>query len=274
MGQKSNITTIRKFLQSINLLTYSSNEFLIGFNFLQNFQRFCQIKNIIIVNPTLNFVGNKAYFVISIFVRSAKLKKLKKRVRNKFKKSSLDKKNLLPVFKQFANFLLHNLKKLRVHLLNLKVVLLNKELMKKRLFLRSLYLRNQFVRDSLFPRRYNLFFDFLKISCLFSFKKVDAKVFLFILGQCFKFLPKQKHARFFSFINKLFKLFFKLNKQMLGIKLLICGRLKGKLRKKKFYIQSGAIPNQTISKDIQFSKLHVFSRYGVFGFKLWSSINL
>ena len=53
------------------------------------------------------------------------------------------------------------------------------------------------------------------------------------------------------------------------VKFLIGGRLKGKLRKKRFFIQTGTVPVQSISKDIEFNRLHIFSKYGVFGFKLW-----
>jgi ribosomal protein S3 len=59
------------------------------------------------------------------------------------------------------------------------------------------------------------------------------------------------------------------DKSILGLKLLIGGRLKGKLRKKKIFIQTGKIPVQTIAQDIEFTRLHVFSKYGVFGFKFW-----
>jgi hypothetical protein len=82
-------------------------------------------------------------------------------------------------------------------------------------------------------------------------------------------------------MKKVFNLFFKdhfqKNSKILGLKLLIAGRLKGKLRKKKIFIQAKtdknqitSIAGQTISKDIEFTKLDVFSRYGVFGFKLWT----
>ena len=54
-----------------------------------------------------------------------------------------------------------------------------------------------------------------------------------------------------------------------GIKFSLAGKFKGKLRKSKVFIQEGKVPVQSISKDVEFCKTFVFTRYGVFGFKLW-----
>ena len=54
-----------------------------------------------------------------------------------------------------------------------------------------------------------------------------------------------------------------------GIKFSIAGKFKGKLRKSRVSIQVGKVPVQSISKDVEFSKTNVFTRYGVFGLKLW-----
>lgn len=266
MGQKSNLTTIRKFLKHINLLTFSSKEFLIGFNLLEFFNRFCNLKNIFVVNTALNFIGTKAYLTLLIFVRSVKIKKLQKRI--KFQLST-KRKDSFKNITFFSQFFLKKLEQLKINFLNLKIILINKQLIKEKKLLRFFYLRNQFFRESLFPRRYNLFFDFLKISCLLALKKIPSKTFLYFLGQIFKFLPKKKHARFFSFVKKVFSLFFNVKTNIMGLKLLIGGRLKGKLRKKKIFIQLGKIPSLTISKDIEFNRIHVFSKHGVFGFKFW-----
>ena len=270
MGQKSNLTTVRKFLKNINLFTYSKQEFLIGFNFLEHFNRFCNLNNSIIVNPNLNFIGSQMYLTFSLFVRSAQIKKIKKRLKIKRNKLKFNTR-FLDVF--FDSILKH-LKLLRINLLNVKITLLNNYLISEKFFLRFLYLRIQFFRDSLFPRRYNLFFDFLKISSLFISRKIPAQTFLFFLGQIFKFVPKKKHNRYFSFIKKTFNLMLDYDKSILGLKLLIGGRLKGKLRKKKIFIQTGKIPVQSIAQDIEFTRLHVFSKHGVFGFKLWVCFKL
>ena len=81
MGQKANLNTVRKFFKNINLLTSSSKVFLTGFNFLNSFNRFCNIKNIIVVTPTLNFIGSKAVLNLLFFIRTAKLKKTIKQIK-------------------------------------------------------------------------------------------------------------------------------------------------------------------------------------------------
>ena len=56
--------------------------------------------------------------------------------------------------------------------------------------------------------------------------------------------------------------------KILGAKFSISGRLKGKPRTNTLKILSGKIPCQTHSAAINYSKLHAFTRYGVFGLKL------
>ena len=95
------------------------------------------------------------------------------------------------------------------------------------------------------------------------------------MGDIFKFLPKHKHAKFLIFLTKTFKMFIGFNTDkknsfsIKGIRFLICGRIKGKLRKSKSLIQVGKVPVQSISKNIDYVKKDVFTKNGVFGFKLW-----
>jgi len=55
---------------------------------------------------------------------------------------------------------------------------------------------------------------------------------------------------------------------LIGLKFLISGRLRGKLRKKKKYIQTGTVPIQQFKNYIEFETTQVLTRYGVFGLKL------
>jgi ribosomal protein S3 len=56
---------------------------------------------------------------------------------------------------------------------------------------------------------------------------------------------------------------------LLGIKFIIKGKLKGKRRKSNSIINIGQIPVQSLYKHIEFSKTHAFTVYGTFGLKLW-----
>mgnify|MGYP001987542308 CR=1 FL=1 len=56
---------------------------------------------------------------------------------------------------------------------------------------------------------------------------------------------------------------------ILGVKVLIKGRIKGKPRSNTVSIVKGLTPIQSISKNIEYSKLNVYTLNGAFGFKLW-----
>jgi ribosomal protein S3 len=58
-------------------------------------------------------------------------------------------------------------------------------------------------------------------------------------------------------------------KAILGVKLIISGKIKGKPRSTTTCIQVGSVPSQSLAKDISFSKIHVYTLYGSFGFKIW-----
>ena len=127
----------------------------------------------------------------------------------------------------------------------------------------------------LFNRRFSLFIDFLKINTLFIQSKLPLKVYLNVLGQIFKILPKHKHNRFLLFLKIVFQTLIlnstsdSSNGNILGIKLLINGRLKGKPRSNLTCIQVGSTPIQSLSKNVDFAKTHVYTLNGVFGFKIW-----
>ena len=57
--------------------------------------------------------------------------------------------------------------------------------------------------------------------------------------------------------------------KILGMKFIISGKIKGKLRARNTSIQIGLIPISTHNKNIEFSKTSVFTIYGTYGIKLW-----
>lgn len=273
MSQKANLQTVRKFVRTINLLTSSSSEFLKGFTFSNYFHDFFRKKNVLINSLNLNFIGNKAQLSISLFVCTSKIKFLTSRI-------TTPKVLKTPLKGQISNFIFKELNFLGINFLVLKFLLLNKFCLnfKKNIDLKTLFLKFRTFKDVLFARRNSLFFDLLKISFLFKKGLVTSKLFLSLLVQTFKVLPKRKHARFLSLVKKLFKILTEEERNtlvdkpvesILGLKCLISGKLKGKLRTQRFHIQHGKLALQTISKNIEYSKLHAFTRYGTFGFKIW-----
>jgi len=96
----------------------------------------------------------------------------------------------------------------------------------------------------------------------------------------FRVLRKKKHSSFISFIKRFFSVLifsipeqtkiFKYNHNPIkGIKFLINGKIKGKARSSTTCVTLGQVPIQTLDSNIDFSKVHVFTIYGVFGLKLW-----
>jgi hypothetical protein len=68
---------------------------------------------------------------------------------------------------------------------------------------------------------------------------------------------------------KLLKLISPLNFYINGLKLIVNGKIKGKLRSSFSSVKSGSVPIQTINKNIDFAQIHVYTLYGAFGLKLW-----
>jgi len=266
MSQKANLQTIRKILRNINLVTLSPVEFSKGFNLLTYFNEFFRVKNVLINSSNLNFIANRIQLNFSVFVCSSRIKKIT---------GQFFFKTINQIKNGVSNFILKELKILGVSVLVLKITLLNKFCLsfKKNKLLKLFYLRHRAFKDGLFARRNNLFFDLLKVSFLLSKNLVTSNLFLFLIVQLFKILPKRKHARFLLLIKKLFKTFCEdtknVNSSISGLKFLISGKLKGKLRTQRSCIQVGKVATQTISNNIEYSKTHVFTRYGVFGFKFW-----
>lgn len=149
--------------------------------------------------------------------------------------------------------------------------------------LRFLYKKLKRFEKSLFDRRKPLFIDLIKISSLFIYNKVNAEFFLNILAETFGLILKKNHSKFLRFIKLFFKIICSqkeylskktglyLNNPILGLKLLINGKLRGKPRASTVLIEVGSVPLQTLNMEIEFSKKHVYTRYGAFGFQLWVS---
>jgi small subunit ribosomal protein S3 len=80
----------------------------------------------------------------------------------------------------------------------------------------------------------------------------------------------KKHNFFLNFLTQALFLLVKSKLSCIkGLKILIKGRLNGKLRAKSKLIEIGKIPLQTINSKINYSTSVSYSLYGTFGFKVW-----
>lgn len=151
-----------------------------------------------------------------------------------------------------------------------KITLLNKQVNIK--IVRIINSKLKFFKKMLFSRRFDLYYDFLKLTSLLITKKLKIGVYNVILGKIFKFLTKKSHNKFFNFLKKIAHLVTR-SSTIGGIKFGINGKLKGKLRAKSFKLEVGKIGVQTITSDIDFSKVHINTLYGCFGLKTWIKYN-
>jgi len=274
MGQKTNVLTLRKLKPQLNLISENSKSFLYGFNFLKNFEKLLSRKGILVLDKTLNLENNKIFFTLTTFFRSQKTINYRRKRLIKKKPNNFSLNLETPFlhlfsrqFKLFSNsFLAVNFKSI------------NKFLNKK---LASHFYENiKRFNGILFSRRFNLFIDFIKFSSFFVQSKINSSLYLFMLGQIFRVLPKRKHTRFIFFLKNLFKFIVEkapnfLDKQNIkttkikGIKFVINGKLQGKTRADSTSIQIGSVPIQSIGKNVDFSRLHVYTLYGAFGFQMW-----
>jgi hypothetical protein len=129
-------------------------------------------------------------------------------------------------------------------------------------------------KGTLFNRQTNIYIDLLNLAFLYSFSKNNFKALGSMIVKIFFFTQKRNHAKFFRFLKKLFRLLIitlkrKTNKLM-GIKIQIKGRLKGKPRAKKFVMGIKSVPVQRLNLTIEYhDETAMTIKHGTFGFKFW-----
>lgn len=264
MGQKSNTLTLRTYKERLDLRSTNSKETLDLIESINVLKRSFDKKGIIIAYHTINTMSQTCYLTLNVFYKTERLLKFRKIIRLSLKKLKKNAKKNKILTTQLFNKTFAN------KLLILNMVLLNKSINKK--ILKFLYNDFKSFKNMLFSRRFNLFIDFLKLTSLFVEQKIDIKVYLPVLGRIFKILPKRMHSKFFFFLKHLIKVLIdktNIDTKVKGVHVVINGKLKGKLRSSTLKMLVGKIGTQTISSKIDFSKLHVFTMYGTFGFKMW-----
>lgn len=272
MGQKSNLQTIFSLNHSYNLINNNSKTFLINLKFLNFLKILFEKKNVLLLETNVIILNNICYCYFNFFFKSKKILSLKKKRRNA--KTLLKAKKYLKLNK----FLNKTLRLNRNTLIFFSIKNLNRVINKKLIKFFYQYLK-RFAR-MYFQRTFNLFIDFIKICSLFCEGKVKSKTFLLFLNFIFKSISKKAHLRFLSFLKDLFRTIIyrapfisKIVKQnpILGIKLMISGRLRDKPRASFHCIQEGSLSTTCLSHQLDYSRIHVYTILGVFGFKIWIS---
>ncbi len=244
----------------------NQNKFLITNSFLikQELTNALFRKDILVSNIDISQSNNTTALNLEAFTRTSKLlkyrKTLKKRGLNNSKYIKYNKVNEL-LLNSFKNQFSSN--NLLINYANI-----NKKIDKKALT--NYFKTFRKFSTVLFSRGFNLFIDFLKIVSLIDQNKINPKVFLLILGQIFKNLTKKKHTKFIFFIKTIFdSLITSEDNNVIGIKLVINGRLMGKTRASTVKIERGSLSLNTVNSGCIAEKMHVYTLYGAFGFKIW-----
>ncbi len=242
--------------------------FLLSYQFSSFFQQLLYKKNILTTDFSLIVNSSNLIFNFTVFFRKKRLLSLRKQ---KLKKNKI----ISSINIELLNFLLKNIKKdFNCNQILVKFSLLNKLLIVP-FFFKFLKKKLKYFKKTLFERHIFLYYDFLKITVLFQLGHVNIDCFLLMFAEIFERLHKGKHAKFFKFIRVFFTLLIKRYKyysfyrKIIGVKFKISGKLKGKLRANSVAFKFGSIPINTFDKNIESSKIDVFTIYGTYGFKLW-----
>lgn len=217
-----------------------------------------------IITSKLNLSQSNNNLIVSIngFTRTSKLLKYRKLLKSNYTPKYRKSNNLNQLFtNKFNNSFKKN--NLLINYINLN------QLINKSLLLKNYKVFRKF-GSGLFSRGFNLFLDFLKIITLVEQQLITPKAFLFILGQVFRNSNKKKHTRFVLFIKTIFDtLINSSDKKILGAKFIINGRLMGKTRASTIKIERGSLALNTVNSGCVNDKMHVYTLYGAFGFKIW-----
>jgi hypothetical protein len=244
----------------------NQNKFLITNSFLikQELTNALFRKDILVSNIDISQSNNTTALNLEAFTRTSKLlkyrKTLKKKTLNNSRYKNYSKVNSLilnSLKNQFTN------SNLLVNYTNI-----NRKIDKK--VLTNCFKAFRKFSTVLFSRGFNLFIDFLKIVSLVDQNKINPKMFLLILGQIFRNLTKKKHTKFIFFIKTIFdNLITSENNNVIGIKLVINVKLMGKTRASTVKIERGSLSLNTVNSGCIAEKMHVYTLYGAFGFKIW-----
>ena len=238
-----------KYIKNLNLnfnnvIKFSKNKNKKNFIKILNFNTIF-LKSFKLRNWKKNFLFSFFNFkYIFIYLKKKKIFKIKKNIL---------KQNIFILFKKiFFNF------KFKVNIKN--------KINKKKLGFLKFYFFNVY-KHSFFKT-----FSFLKkkyfLSFLYTIWYKNISFLSFFLWTGFK-----KFSNGERFIIKIFKNFLKtliLTKYgILGIKVILKGKLFKKRRKKKFLFRKGSINLVTIKKDVKFINYNIVTRAGTYNFKCW-----
>lgn len=260
----SNTVTLRKKTRTLSLISLNEKEFCFYYSVQEILKNIFEKKGVVVLYYSFNTCALSDFLDIDVYYRTKNLSVYRKKLK------ACDKNAILFNNDINLNILLNKYDKKRKYLY-LKITNYNKKVSQKKVSL--LYVNYKKFFKALFSRRFNLFIDFIKITTLFL--RFDRPNFAFLesLCQIFRILTKKHHSRYILFLKYVFNdIINHFDDKVLlikGLKLILSGKIKGKTRSSIINVVSGSVPINTISSDISFYKMHCYTMYGAFGFKLW-----
>lgn len=256
MGQKTILNTLRLNHKNYNLNSNIKNN--LNLYILKSLLNKIFIsKNFIIDKDFLTYNESFLIYHIKFFICCQPFSKYKKKF---IKKDRFSKQ--LNIIMKLLNL---NFKFLKINVFKFKVQILNIYI-NHELLLKLYYILKNFI--NLFEKRFYAFIDFLKIITLFALKKLTIQSLLLILSKIFARLHKRKHSKFLVLLQTLFS-FYLINNYFKGFKFIVSGKFGGKNMSSINSLSLGNISIQSLKKNINYSKIHSYTSYGVYGLKLW-----
>lgn len=272
MSRRSVLITVRKRANFFNLSNLNNEFYLFGSNFLKTFSQLLLKKNVLFINGVFNSFLNTIFLSGHFFFTTKILKNYKR-------ETTVRSNNLLKSKKQILELSITNLLKSLSSKFKTNLILSNFGILNtfyNRKLVSYLFKKFKPYVFILFRRRFNLYIDFLKLTSLYFISKIDIGTYLYVITGIFRYLQKKSHAKFLTFLDQLIRYAIFISKKklkisrILGLKLIINGRFKGKTRSNSTKLQIGSVPSQSINKNIEYSKRYTFTKkFGVFGFKMW-----
>lgn len=272
MGQKTSPLSIRP---NNNYIIWTNfEEYSLHYKIRNYIVNFLNKKGLLINDLNIKKDNNTLYINLNFIISKSsnlyikKFRKLIKR-KNQVKNNNKINSSSLKIFlKTLAK--IYNVKKIHFKATRLDVkinpTLLNLLLIKGQKLGLNKQLRNKYIKDLI-----------IALTLLLQNSNTKAFLLTYILAKHFTWLPKKQHKRFFIFLRDLFKIVYELDKQknnhILGIKLLVSGKISGKTQASNFRSIVGSVFNQTINKNVDYAAQTSFNKLGTFGWKLWISKN-
>jgi hypothetical protein len=269
MGQKANTLTLKKKLFS-NIGVYNPKLVLPTWQLLNLIARLLTFKKILLTEYTVQADAGLIKLNLSLYYTTLK---------GTFYRDILEETNLVLTKNKvyFYNKALNRLLRYysRLYKFNtffFNITNLNFFLKGFQKQMKSLYsLFSRFI-STLFVRRFNLYLDFIKLTVLFCHNLIPLQAYITIWAKIFQFLTKRSHTQFFNFTKTVFDYLTNFEASKIsGIKFLIKGRIKGKDRATSMLIKVGKLPLQGFKTTIDYSSIHVYTLYGAYGIKIWTS---